>query len=260
MAWIESHQTLRNHPKLARLCDKTGWSRAEAIGRLHMLWWWCLDYAETGDLTRLSVDSPRTVQDAMEVDLEPRELLKILVETGWIDQKNDKIIIHDWMLFAGNLYRDRERKRLERKKLRNKFVRGQSVELPRTVRGTSALPTVPNQPNQQDLKTLPFSHGSKRARNRKSTAKPVTEILPEILPEISANTNHENHQGEKPMSRVPMTKHEEFVFLVGREVSHIGNIPEVLKVVERYITEHDVDVTGDAQPVIDAILIEHPRP
>ena len=48
MAWIESHQALREHPKVYRLMDLLGISKLDVIGHLHLLWWWCVDYAPDG--------------------------------------------------------------------------------------------------------------------------------------------------------------------------------------------------------------------
>lgn len=50
MAWIESHQGLLRHPKTLQLANMMGWGLDETIGKLHRFWWWCLDYAEDGDL------------------------------------------------------------------------------------------------------------------------------------------------------------------------------------------------------------------
>lgn len=88
MAWIKSNQNLKEHPKLLMLCDKTGWGKAEAIGRLHMFWWWVLDYAEDGDLSRISFDvSIGNVN------------LNVLAECGFIDGKTK--LVHDWIEYAG---------------------------------------------------------------------------------------------------------------------------------------------------------------
>ena len=52
MAWLQSHQSLGQHPKLRRLSALLGVSKAQAVGHLHCLWWWCLDYAPSGDLVK----------------------------------------------------------------------------------------------------------------------------------------------------------------------------------------------------------------
>ena len=54
VAWIKSHQDLKDHPKLLQLCQMTGLNKAEAIGNLHIFWWWVLAYAEDGDLSKFN--------------------------------------------------------------------------------------------------------------------------------------------------------------------------------------------------------------
>ncbi|GAG62823.1 unnamed protein product, partial [marine sediment metagenome] len=54
MAWIESHQLLKDHPKVLALMKRTGKNKAEVIGYLHLFWWWVLAYAENGDLSKFN--------------------------------------------------------------------------------------------------------------------------------------------------------------------------------------------------------------
>ena len=56
MAWIKSHDTLRQHPKTLRLSRLLAVNVRETIGLLHCLWWWCMDYAPDGDLSRYDPD------------------------------------------------------------------------------------------------------------------------------------------------------------------------------------------------------------
>ncbi len=52
MAWLESHGNLARHPKTRRLMQRMGWTLPSTIGNLHLLWWWALDFAPAGDLSR----------------------------------------------------------------------------------------------------------------------------------------------------------------------------------------------------------------
>ena len=52
MSWIESHQKLKEDPKAAAVAAAMNWNVYECIGRLHCLWWWCVDHCEDGDLSR----------------------------------------------------------------------------------------------------------------------------------------------------------------------------------------------------------------
>ncbi len=91
MAWIKSHQNLSNHPKVLKLCNRTNKNKAEIIGYLHLFWWWVLDYAEDGDLSKFKnvlIIEGLKIQD--------------LKDCGFID--NDEKV-HDWIDFAGEFLR-----------------------------------------------------------------------------------------------------------------------------------------------------------
>ena len=151
MAWIESHQQLRDHPKVSRLSRLLDVHRTSAVGLLHFLWWWALDHAEDGDLTDF---------DCLDLALaagwegDPDAFVKALQDcgpgdrAGFICREDDRLVLHDWDDYAGKLVdrrvKDRERKRLQREK---------STPLPKDVRGTSdGSPGVQNltQPNQTE--------------------------------------------------------------------------------------------------------------
>lgn len=106
-AWIESHSQLREHPKLLDLCDALKITRAAAIGHLHMLWWWCMDYAQDGDLSRYR---PAQVASAADWKGKPGPFVEALILAGWLDQTDDGgLHVHDWMEYGGKLLNAREK-------------------------------------------------------------------------------------------------------------------------------------------------------
>lgn len=144
MAWIESHQTLRRHPKTLHLVTVLGIPLAQAVGHLHCLWWWALDYADDGDLTRFPAE---VLGQAAEWPGDGIEFLNALVTTGFMN--TDKTI-HDWMDYAGRL--------VERRKsdARRKYVQRTSDGHPME-RGSTVTQPLPNQP----LPTEPTRNGVK---------------------------------------------------------------------------------------------------
>lgn len=145
MAWIESHQSLPNHPKfLKALRLLKGKTTAPALlGHLHMLWYWALDYAENGDVTRFDVDD---LAQAATWDGDAREFVTALTNcgtgggAGFLERTADgRLLIHDWWDYAGKLMAkrqaDAERKRRERAAVRQDAepkapdVAGPSVEV-----------------------------------------------------------------------------------------------------------------------------------
>lgn len=148
MAWIESHQELGRHPKTRRLARMLGISLPAAVGHLHYLWWWALDFAEDGDLS--GYDSYEIAEAAM-WEGDPDEIVDALVHAQFLDRTGDGgLVLHDWDEYAGRLIerraRDRERKRRERAAKRasrgDGDVRETSAGHPQDIRETSCA-TVP---------------------------------------------------------------------------------------------------------------------
>ena len=123
MSWIESHQAVGDHPKTLRLAELlfAGIVPADvadlaAIGLLHRLWWWALDYAPDGNLTRYSdVQVARGCRWNGEAIL----LVGALIDAGFLH--GDRTL-HDWREYGGKLAErralDAERKRDTRRMAR----------------------------------------------------------------------------------------------------------------------------------------------
>jgi len=92
MSWIRSDKALLHHPKTAHLKVLLNVETATVIGRLHMLWWWCLDYALDGNLSKQEV---KVIEDACGIPL------KLLVRAGFVDSRPYRRI-HDWWDNQGN--------------------------------------------------------------------------------------------------------------------------------------------------------------
>jgi hypothetical protein len=92
MPWIRSDSNLPRHPKI--LCLKTllGVDLEVVIGRLHFLWWWCLDYALDGDLSK---HDPKVIESSCRIPL------KTLYKAGFVDSQPYRRI-HGWWELQGN--------------------------------------------------------------------------------------------------------------------------------------------------------------
>ena len=145
MPWIESHQKLEKHPKLLELCSKTGWNKDETIGKLHRLWWWVLDYAEDGILTRFT---PEQCLSEINGKIPPKDLLQVLIDTNFVDKD---LKIHDWWDYAGRYltakYRNTNPKLLQKIEKKYRATKSRTkVSLK-----TDNQPTNLNLPNQDNL-------------------------------------------------------------------------------------------------------------
>ena len=108
MAWIESHQTVGQHPKTKKLARRLGVSLPAAVGHLHYLWWWALDFAQDGVLDKFDAED---IADALHWDGEPSQLIDALISSGYIDETPEGLRIHDWTDYAGKLLERREKDR-----------------------------------------------------------------------------------------------------------------------------------------------------
>ena len=142
MAWIESHQTLGSHPKLLRLSRMLSVSDVQAVGHLHYLWWWCLDYAQGGDVSRYEAPELAT---AAHWDGDPAEFVAALERAGFLDKAGT---LHDWYDYAGKLIERREKNRERMRQARNadteNTCRARAGHVQGTCGATVPNPTIPN--------------------------------------------------------------------------------------------------------------------
>ena len=113
MAWIESHQNIKEHKKTYLLMAALGCSKRDAIAIVHMIWWWCLDNALEG---RIEVP-PIALKAATEWEADAEILINGLITSGWLERHAEGgFVVHDWHHYCGSLVE----KRLERKEFREK--------------------------------------------------------------------------------------------------------------------------------------------
>lgn len=135
MAWIASHQSLSKHPKLLRLAARMHITAPQVVSHLHYLWWWTLEYAPGGDLSRFNAQE---IAIASEWTGDPNLWMAALQACGWIDPDGQ---LHDWDEHGGKLAaertKERERKRAERARAKADIRSPPKTERPEDVQGTS---------------------------------------------------------------------------------------------------------------------------
>lgn len=129
MAWIESHHTLRNHPKIFKLCKELKINRPQALGHLHCLWWWTIENRENGDLIGLF---DKDLAQACDWDGDPKKLVVALKNTGWL---GTDMCVTDWHDYSWRLLRLRTSNRERQKRYR---------DITRDVRSYVPPATIPN--------------------------------------------------------------------------------------------------------------------
>ena len=158
MAYIEAHQSLRDHRKILTLAAALDMPEPHVAGHCLYLWLWSLDNAPEGILP-----SRRIVARAAGWTGDPNVFVDAMLDANLLDVNEEgQLLIHDWMDYAGLLIERRERNKLAMRaaRARDKAARVQHVETTstphvKTVKESVDLPypTVP-------YTTLPSDQGS----------------------------------------------------------------------------------------------------
>jgi hypothetical protein len=142
MAWIESHQSLGSHPKTIKLARLLGVSKIEAVGHLHFLWWWSMDYAQDGDLDKFDdVD----ISIGAEWGGEASDFVDALVTVGFLERDGNVLKIHDWYDYAGKLIDRRAKNAARMRDARASTEEERATHVQRTLQTRVGLPNQPNQ-------------------------------------------------------------------------------------------------------------------
>lgn len=176
MAWIELHQTLRDHKKMFACADALNLTRIEMIGTLVSLWLWALDNAQDGSLDGVSDKTIARVCDFPEK--KAGRLMEALHNHGWLDKDADHYVIHDWYDYAGKLMERREKDRKRKKTSSNRrpdfqcSSSGNPAEVPGNSYATVPNRTVPyhTQPNMSG------GGAAESARERAATESELASI------------------------------------------------------------------------------------
>ena len=116
MAWLQVHQTLKDHRKLFEVADELEIAPPHMIGILISFWLWALDNAPTGQLDGIT---PRIIARAAQWEGQAEKLTEALIRAGWLDEMADgTLTIHDWYDYAGKLIDQRaaEKERSQRRR------------------------------------------------------------------------------------------------------------------------------------------------
>ena len=148
MAWIESHQSLKEHPKLYQFMELVKINKAQAIGHLHLLWYWCVDYAPDGVIR----SNDAAICRAAEWSGDAKCLINALVDAGFLDRRDGVLTVHDWSEFRLHydlmLERKEKQKEQTRERVQQWRATKRSSNAPVTKCNAHKDITKPNQPNQ----------------------------------------------------------------------------------------------------------------
>ena len=122
MAWISVHEDVIGS-KLRKLANEIGCSQAEALGILNVIWLWGLKNAdqsgELRDANRRNVAAAIPF-DMLNDGLNPLSIVNALISTGWIDEVDGALFLHDWDEWQEQWYKFLDRKAYDAKRKRDK--------------------------------------------------------------------------------------------------------------------------------------------
>lgn len=146
MAWIKSYQSLANHPKLLQIAAMLGLNQNETIGVMHRLWWWALDYAEDGNISKY----PEISLAAACGLKSPDGFLQALFECGFVDDTEEGLAIHDWWTYAGPLLQSRYgRDQAKLHEIRERCRARKPVKRPKTEKSQDPEPAPEPEPQEK---------------------------------------------------------------------------------------------------------------
>ena len=183
MAWIESHQALKDHPKTRKLARLMGVSVPTAIGHLHCFWWWALEYAPDGDLAHVD---PMDVAIGAMWEGDDSEFFFHMSTAGFIDYpETNHPVIHDWSDYAGKLI-DRRKANTERKRAaRTETSPACPADVRKTDQGHPQPVTTPSEATVPN-RTVQNSTEPKETATQKGEGKRVTKITPQFRTKMRA--------------------------------------------------------------------------
>lgn len=105
MVWLQSHQELRSHPKTVKVARMLGVDLPTMIGHLHLLWWWALDHAADGDLSKFDHED---IAMGAHYPGNADAFVKALKGCGPKGRSGfltDSYLLHDWNEYGGKYQR-----------------------------------------------------------------------------------------------------------------------------------------------------------
>lgn len=118
MSWVAVHKSV-NGPKLRKLYKKLKCSKFEALGMLVFFWMWgqdnankdgCIMDADREDIERYLYGESAGCKLSM------KDVVEALFSTGWIDQTDHGMYIHDWEIWQEQWYKAMDKRERDAKR------------------------------------------------------------------------------------------------------------------------------------------------
>ncbi|OBZ08903.1 hypothetical protein A8L34_22380 [Bacillus sp. FJAT-27264] len=213
--WIKSYQATDRDPQTRKFCRLTGLDTPAAVGSLHMIWWWAMDWAPEGDLTKFE---PIDLADAAHFEGDAQVFFDALVEAGYVAKTLEGHEIMDWNSIGGQVIEGRKKAATKKANQRAKAAEKKAAEeaaandvpgdIPKT--SPSSLPTVPVQEEldkELDIdkeKDLKINGHAGQNPNQEPNQNQKQEPKPEQTAGKSATPNEQPKTEEKGGRKKPV--------------------------------------------------------
>lgn len=185
MLWIKSYQATDRDPQTRKFCRLTGLDIPRAVGSLHMIWWWALDWAPDGDISKFeSVD----LADAAHFGGDPVAFFDALVQSGYVSKTLDGYEIVDWHNIGGQVIEGRKKAAKKKAAQREKAAAKKAAE-------TAGLGDVPGDISGTKQGRHPSVPGHKELDIDKEKESLKEE---EITPDQDSKPDQDQDQDPKP--------------------------------------------------------------
>ena len=153
MAWISVHENIVG-AKLRQFRSLIGCSQWEAEGILVSLWLWGLNNADKYGLIPYADRSDIEIAlsgSSKGSNLDLQKIVDSLVLSGWIDEADDGIYIHDWEVWQEQWYKAKERREKDTQRKRENRNKEKAPALP-VAEDEEVIPPVlpPAEPPKKD--------------------------------------------------------------------------------------------------------------
>ena len=226
MAWIQVHQTLKDHRKVYAAADALDVDPAHALGLIVSFWLWALDNAPSGSLDGIS---NRMIARAAQWTGDADEFVEALKSADLLDETADGgLELHDWQEYTGSLIEKRESEKIRSRNRRaaakekaagaTKTTAGQTADTPQTSQqktdgrveysrveysrvdiGGNNIPLPPNAQTERFAafwKLYPKKQGKGAAEKAWKKIKPTAEMFDQIMSAVGAAISSEQWQRE----------------------------------------------------------------
>jgi len=125
-----------------------GWDVDTTLGKLHRFWWWCVDYAEDGDLRKHNDDRLGAAVGVLPGEPAKR-FVEAMVKACWLDRK-PYFRVHDWWDYIGKFLQIKYKHSPEKwQHVRDLYHGSNNKGKNCSLNGSKTYkPNQPNQPNQ----------------------------------------------------------------------------------------------------------------